>query len=127
MSGPLRIQAQTASQDSKTSSYRITVRELKPIKEVITPKSVLTMVDLDFNDRPTDSDKHGYSQEDKKFLDIVNIVRHVDGHYEMPLPFREPNVIMPNNKEQAVKRAQWQRRRMLKNEKYHQDYIKFLN
>ena len=34
---------------------------------------------------------------------------------------------MPNNKEQAIKRANWQKRKMLRDAKYHTDYTTFVN
>ena len=48
------------------------------------------------------------SKEDEKFLKIMeNNVKLVGGHYELPLPFRNKEISMPNNREQAVKRAMW--------------------
>ena len=49
-----------------------------------------------------------------------------DGHYVLPLPFRESNVMMPN-KDQAAKRAIWQRKKMLRDENYRKDYVNFVN
>ena len=54
-------------------------------------------------------------------------MRIVDGHYELQLPFKNPNVQMQNNREQAVKRAQWQKKKMLCDEKYREDYVNFMN
>ena len=34
---------------------------------------------------------------------------------------------MPNNKEQAVRRAGWQRKKMLSDAKYCSDYVNFVN
>ena len=34
---------------------------------------------------------------------------------------------MPNSREQAVKRATWQKRKMLRDQTYHQDYVAFVN
>ena len=51
----------------------------------------------------------------------------VNGHYQTPLPFRHNDVIMPNNKEQAARRANWQKKKMLKDPKYRSDYVTFVN
>ena len=51
----------------------------------------------------------------------------VNGHYQIPLPFRDNDVFMPNNKEQATKRATWQKKKMLKDSKYRADYVTFVN
>ncbi|XP_062609374.1 uncharacterized protein LOC134271140 [Saccostrea cucullata] len=58
------------------------------IKEVINPKEVVRMLEVDFSENLSSS-KH-VSYEDRKFLDIMEKGIHkCDGHYEMPLPFRE--------------------------------------
>ena len=47
----------------------------------------------------------GASQEDKRFLQILEEgAKLVNGHYEIPLPFRRVDVQLPNNKVQAEKR-----------------------
>ena len=47
----------------------------------------------------------GASQEDKRFLQISEEgAKLVNGHYEIPLPFRRVDVQLPNNKVQAEKR-----------------------
>ncbi|XP_028405254.1 uncharacterized protein LOC114527759 [Dendronephthya gigantea] len=53
-------------------------------------------------------------------------IRYNEGHYKIPLPFRTNDVTMPNNKVQAIKRAEWQKRKMLKNEQYQRDYTVFM-
>ncbi|KAK3717109.1 hypothetical protein QZH41_016139, partial [Actinostola sp. cb2023] len=124
------IVEQATSQDCNASSHRIAVQELESIKEVITPQSVVTMFELDsVNDHSSTSDDSSLSQEDKEFLSIADQgTRRVDGHYnESPLPFRDPNVVMPNNREQAEKRADWQRKKMLRDDEYHRDYTNFIN
>lgn len=51
----------------------------------------------------------------------------VDGHYQVPLPFRCDDVTVPNNKEQAIKRANWQKKKMLRDSQYLSDYVTFVN
>lgn len=124
VNGPLQVDLQSSS---FFNSNRITVKEVESIKEVMTPQSVLTMFELDFNDRSKNSDSYGLSQEDKAFLETVSQgIQHVNGHYELPLPFRNPDVSLPNNRHQAVKRAEWQKKKM-RDEKYHEDYVNFIN
>lgn len=42
--------------------------------------------------------KNQYSQEDKRFIEkMKGDTKYVDGHYEMPLPFRNDDVLMPDN------------------------------
>ena len=46
------------------------------------------------------------SKEDNKFLGkMEKVVTKLDGHYQLPLPFRHENVKMPDNCHQAVQRA----------------------
>ena len=45
------------------------------------------------------------SKDDKMFLVIVEKrTKKVDDHYEVPLPYRDGNLQLPNNKEQALRR-----------------------
>ena len=48
-------------------------------------------------------------------------------HYEMPLPFREETVRLPNNKDLAVKRLRSLHKRLQGDKKYRTDYIRFMN
>ena len=85
---------------------------------------------MDFNDHMVSKvpDERGLSQDDIKFLNMVEKeTRVVNGHYQIPLPFRHDDVILPNNKEQAAKRANWQKKKMLKDSKYRADYVTFVN
>ncbi|XP_028395685.1 uncharacterized protein LOC114519713 [Dendronephthya gigantea] len=127
--GPLRSEP-SQSDTHKVSVNRVVVREIQNVKEIITPKLLLDALAIDFNEYSavsTDSDGKGYSYEDKLFLKKVeNGVRYNEGHYEIPLPFRTENIEMPNNKMQAIKRAEWQKKKMLKNEKYREDYKTFM-
>ena len=55
-------------------------------------------LDLDFPERVID-DKPEASQEDNKFMDkVLNSLSTQDGHYVMCLPFRNDEVLLPNNR-----------------------------
>ncbi len=59
------------------------------VKELRTNDEMSRMFDLDFVDHHSD-ETDSFSQEDQKFLAILNGGIHKNGkHYEMPLPFRE--------------------------------------
>ena len=52
------------------------------------------------------------SKDDKMFLAIVEKeTKKVDDHYEIPLPYRDGNLQLPNNKEQAIRRMQEKKKR----------------
>ena len=81
---------------------------------------------MDFNDH-AEPNGNAYSQEDKLFMEKAEQdIQLVDAHYERPLPFRNDNISLPNNRQQAIQRAHWQKRKMLNNEKYRQDYVAFV-
>ena len=126
LSGPLYVE--NVSSPGNVTCHRITVREVESVKQVISPQAIQQMFELDFNDHKSSPDEYGYSQEDKKFISrIKENVHHRDGHYVIPLPFRDPHVTMPNNRVQALKRATWQRKKMLRDESYRNDYVNFVN
>ena len=126
LSGPLYVE--NASSPGNVTCHRITVREAESVKEVISPQAIQQMFELDFNDHKSSPDEYGYSQEDKKFISRIRENVHLrDGHYVIPLPFRDPQVTMPNNRVQALKRATWQRKKMLRDESYRDDYVNFVN
>ena len=127
VSGPLHIV--TAPITNKITANRITVREIENVKEIITPESLLHLFELDFNERASNNfpEDLSYSQEDRRFLAKVSDgIKHTGGHYEIPLPFRQSEVKLPNNRQQALKRALWQRKKMLQNQQYRSDYVAFI-
>ena len=95
-------------------------------KEEINPYAVKTMFEVDFSERH--SITQVVSQEDKKFLAIVKdgIHHREDGHYEMPLPLKEPTPNLPNNRDVAQRRLNQLKRRFESNKKYKEDYIAFM-
>ncbi|XP_041354482.1 uncharacterized protein LOC121372257 [Gigantopelta aegis] len=73
-------------------------------------------------------DKKEYSQEDKKFVQKVNkSIKLIDGHYEIDLPFRDENVKLPNNHNQAKERMMGLKKKMERNSKFHADYKVFMD
>ena len=127
INGPLQI---TAHGPDHMSSHRISIRELESFKETFSPSSILKLFELDFNELYTDQvpGALGPSQEDTIFLQKAeDTIQYVDGHYMLPLPFRDNNIIMPNNREQAVKRAACQKKKMSRNHQYYTDYVSFID
>lgn len=88
------------------------------------------MFKLEFNEDTSKNlpEELGHSQEDRRFLKTVSTgIKLTSGHYQIPLPFRRSEVDVPNNREQAVKRALWQRRKMMQDDQYRNDYVGFIN
>ena len=66
------------------------------------------------------------SKEDNKFLGKMEKgVAKVNGHYQLPLPFRHENVKMLDNRHQAVQRAM-SVRKCFKDQQFYDDYVKFM-
>ena len=129
-------------------SHRIITREVKPpidpanalnvrskvlsavqrvtAKEEINPSSILKMMETDFIE-PKSSKNLSY--DDKKFLTTLDEGIHVtnDNHYEMPLPFKISNPVVPNNKQQALKRLEHLKKRLESDPSYHREYTTFMN
>ena len=60
-------------------------------------------------------DMEEISKNDKMFLAIVEKdTTKVDEHYEVPLPYRDKHLQLPNNKDQAIKRMQQLKERFQK-------------
>ena len=128
INGPLHVMYEPKKQS--VTCNRIIFNEVVSINESIQPQAILRMFELDFSEQDIGKvpGEHGYSQEDRKFLKIAQKgMRSVDGHYELLLPFRDPNLPLPNNRQQAVARIAWQKKKMQRNEQYHKDYSAFMN
>ena len=95
------------------------------VKEVITPKDVIQMMELDFCDRHVGQSP---SQHDRRFLSLLKegIHQREDKHYEMPLPFIMDNVPLPNNRVIAIERLQHLKRKLKRDADYQRDYVAFM-
>ncbi len=79
--------------------------------------------------RTTPEDEEvGMSWEDRRFIKIMEegIRKNSSGNWEMPLPFRSRNVMMPNNREQAANRLQSLLRSFKRRPQMEKDYFEFL-
>ena len=58
---------------------------------------------------------------------ITNSTRSLeDQHYETGLLIKNPNLILPNNRVQALQRASYLKKKLQKNGEFHSDYKKFV-
>lgn len=72
-------------------------------------------------------EKSEMSVEDKRFMSMMESSKELrNGHYYLPLPFKENDVMMPNNYQQAQQRVMSLKRKFDKNERYHREYTAFL-
>ena len=70
----------------------------------------------------------GLSVEDCRFIKIMerSTRKNKHGNWEMPLPFRLPNVVMPNNRSYAAKRLNGLLRILKRKPQMQKDYVEFM-
>ena len=95
------------------------------VKEILTPAQVGDMFEHDFSDR--DQIGAPLSHDDRLFMKIVKeeIHQREDGHFEIPLPLKNPEVNLPNNRSQALSRLNKLKNRF-RNDEGFQDYVTFM-
>ncbi len=116
-SAPQRVN----SKDVTGLCHRISVRELPPV----TPAAVIKALESDFAD--TRPGEKNISQEDIQFLQVLRgrIQQNECGHLEMPLPFRaRPH--LPDSKRLALVRLKHLKRKLDRDPKFKNDYMKFM-
>ena len=79
----------------------------------------------DFADSFAD-DTTEMSQEERRFMQKVEKIQLKDGHYEIPLPFKNNVALVPNNKSQALARIGWLKKKLEKDHRLCGDYKVFM-
>lgn len=116
-----RLSSHHESQCFNTICHRVSIKELPPV----TPADVIKVLESDFKD--AGEDNKTVSQDDILFLTKLQqgIRKNDHGHYEMPLPFKErPHLL--NNKQLAIVRLNHFKRKLLKDERYKEHYVRFM-
>ena len=93
------------------------------IKE-ISPQQVLNILQTDFHESIVSSSEN-VSQEDKRFLAIMQ-KDLVDGHYQMPLPFKEKHPQLPSNRNLALQRLSQLKQRLKRSQTFKEYYTTFM-
>ena len=98
-------------------------------KELFTPTQIREMFEADFQERHSDKNTRSYSVEDHRFMKILEegIHRREDGHYEMPLPLRSRDDVLPDNYSLALRRLFHLKGRFGRDPNYFKDYVKFMD
>lgn len=109
------------------SVNRTSVIEMQEVSELEKLENMYReSVQLDFPEKQIDEKKEN-SQEDNLFMKKVSdSVHKTDGHYEMCLPFREEQVNLKNNKQQAEQRLSYLKKKMVSDETYCRQYKEFM-
>lgn len=90
------------------------------------PFTVKKMLELDF----LESDQgQAFSREDRKFPHIVQkgICLQSDGHYKIPLPLKDKDLVLPNNHLMARNRLRPLKKTLEFNQMYQSQYVEFVN
>ncbi|XP_068206286.1 uncharacterized protein [Palaemon carinicauda] len=125
VNGPVHVKVSS----NGVSCHRLLVYDVQHVTDCITVESIRKYFELDFSERDLGSvpDERGLSFEDTGFVKRCQYdIEFRDGHFQLPMPFRDRNVNLPNNKKQAVSRAKWQRK-MRNGEDYRQQYTAFMD
>ncbi len=128
----------SADDDVASSCHRILTREIggakieekfrldTRTKEVINPREVVRMFELDFSER--EGNQVASSKEDRRFIEIVKDgITYRNGQYEIPLPMKEKAASLPNNRVMALNRLKPLKKRLESNPKYRHDYVTFMD
>lgn len=93
---------------------------------MITQADIIKVFEADLTEKT--GEDVSISQEDIKFLAKLKegIKQKPNGHYEMPLPFKEERPSLPNNKACAEHRLKCLEKRLRKDQQYHNDYVAFM-
>ena len=63
----------------------------------------------------------------QKFMKIMeDVAKIVNKHFQIPLPFRNPSIQLPNNRYQAWQILPYLRKRFNKNEEFQKDCVRFM-
>ncbi|KAK6180956.1 hypothetical protein SNE40_008915 [Patella caerulea] len=95
------------------------------VKEVLTVKQINNLFDMDFHEGTQDK---FISREDNRFMDIMKKGIHQieNGQFQMPLPFKNPDARLPDNKPAVLKRLNGLKQKLQNDEKYKKHYITFM-
>ena len=95
------------------------------IKDDSVSKSFLDMYNHDFPERKPE--KLALSNEDLQFISLMqnNISKNGD-HYQLPLPFKNSDLVMNDNRKQAQYRLLSVKRKMQRDCKFHEEYSNFI-
>ena len=99
INGPLHTNYEEDGSNQVAYCNHINVQEIN-VSETFTPKSIFRMLDADVSDLciANVSGKLRHSQHDISFMKIAEGgIAYNDGQYVLPMPFRSPDVHMPNN------------------------------
>jgi len=113
------------SNSNSFSCNRININVRETIKDLSLRDMIITAQSIDFQDS---NFEQSISMEDRRFIQMMEEeTTFKNGHYVSPLPFRSKDKAIPNNRNHVLQRAQWLKRRLSKQQRMYDDYVKFMN
>ena len=98
--------------------------EENDVRDMLTRLYNLEFIEAGLTERKLEA---SMSREDQKFMKILQDGTQLrNGHYQIPLPFRDPCVNLPNNRYQARQRFSYLDKKFSKNSQFKEDYIRFM-
>ena len=68
------------------------------------------------------------SQDERRFMRNTEETAELkDGHYQLSLPLKNPEALVPNNKSQALQRTNWLKKKLERDPKLYEDYKAFMD
>ena len=108
------------------NSMKVGVHRININKSRMLDQEIMKMCNQEFSDLL--STKRELSEEDKWWIKEVEAnCKMVEGRYEIPLPFREPLLDLPNTKELAQRRIKVLRKKLLKEDDFRKSYYNFMD
>ncbi|KAK7901877.1 hypothetical protein WMY93_018646 [Mugilogobius chulae] len=97
--------------------------------EVETPLKQTDCLGLNVFQITPEDNKPAMSIEDKMFLELMDkeVYMDNDNHWVAPLPFRNPRPLLPNNREQALKRLAVLKRTLDKKPDMKKQFVEFMD
>lgn len=92
------------------------------------PNTIQNPIDPGIFTRSAHDEKIGFSEEDRNFVALMDkdFKRDCDGSWKAPLPFKKHRQKLPNNRPQALKRANILATSLRKNDTKRQHFISFM-
>ena len=101
-----------------------TIVEDNDVRDMLTRLYNLEFMETGLTDRKSET---SMSREDHKFMEILQEGTKLrNGHYQVPLPFKDPCIDLPNNRHQARQRFSYLEKKFSKNDQFREDYIRFM-
>ena len=99
------------------------------VKEINMKDMLARLYNQEFTESgsPKGKSENGMSVEDVKFTKIMEDgAKMVNKHYQIPLPFRNLNIQLPNNRYQTWERLSHLQERFNKNKEFEKDYVRVM-